>query len=351
MTHADELEHFRKQIDKSRAACLHAVATIPGALAHVPEHLISERMYVAAMSGGHYTLGAVPIPMRTKAICDVALAKDPMSIALVPDALLDEAIVHNVVSRCGDALWCVPRDFRTAEVCLLAAQNMGQEGCAVNAFPKWIFKDLAIGRPGHQIMRAALQAAPIALGHAMGLYGHDALPPDLVMVSVARWGFTLAYLHPDHRTLELCQAAVDAHGLMLAHVPSEWVTYEMCERAVTASLREAGGLAPHEVLQLPQDAQDMGDPCHYEHVDPVLEHVPERFRGEVLCLAAIEATPDNAAFVPAVEWSPMLAEALGRRSLDDRLAAHVPEPLRDTFFDAVDAALKPRSPTPKGMQP
>lgn len=349
---SDALEHFRQQMDKSRDACLKAVAAIPGALAHVPSHLLSERMCVAAVAcDGRNALKLTPEALRTKAVCDAALAKDPMAIMHVPLPLIDALMAMHVASRSGNALAGIPTDLRDATVCRLAANAMEADASGVLAFPEWVYTALSDPTSnGHAIMNAAFERAPDALSQVLTRVAVKDISDDLLMASVRRWGFTLVHVPPDRRTEPMHLAAVTACGAMLAHVPGDDLSRELCEAAIRASVREAWGLAPGETMDAARGTDRVHGKLRYTAVEATLAYVPAYLRDEALCLAAIEATPENAEWVPDPVWSSTLAEALGHRARDDQFAEWVPEKLRDVFFDAVDATSAPRFPMPKGMQ-
>lgn len=337
---------------KSRDQWFRAVSDVPGMLAKVPEHLLSERMCIAAANRDGAALRQVPESLRTRAVCDAALATDPRAIMWVPPHLIDEHMALHVVSRSALALQGVPTHLRTPAVCSLAVSMMRAndiDGQVVGAFPKWIYNSL--GNPdseGYALMRQALTASPDALTQVQEIRG-DVLSEELLFASVSRWGYTLVHVPPERRTDAMYIAAVEAHGTMLAHVPPALVTRELCASAVRASVREAWGLAPGESMDGEREARRIRGDMRYTYVEPVLGMVPVEWREEALCQAAIEASPDNAEFVPA--WTPHLADALGRRCGEDAFAKWVPDVLRDHFFDAVDDVTTPRSPMPKGMQP
>lgn len=196
---SDALEQFRLLMETPRerfvnptslrGICLTAVSNIPGALAYVPEHLLSERMCIAAVSGdGRAALKLVPQVLRTQAVCDAALAKDPSAIMYVPTGMVDERMALEAVSRSGDALEGVPRDLRTTAVCTTAMTKIGVDGRAVLALPKWVYNSLLDDQncEGHHIMFLALSGQRGCLDACAGAFRRRTAgrPP-------ARLGFTL----------------------------------------------------------------------------------------------------------------------------------------------------------------
>lgn len=140
---------------------------------------------------------------------------------------------------------------------------------------------------------------------------------------------------------------------MLNHVPPDLLTRALCKLAVDASVREACGLAPHELMGSDRESLRIAGNLNYAPVEPVLRMVPPEWRDESLCQSAIEASPENAEFVPETVWSLALAQYLGQRGRDDQYAKFVPLVLRDAFFDAGYASNEvsaPRSPPSRGMR-
>ena len=276
---------FFPEISRTAERCRIAVAQEAWLFEYVPEHLRTEEMCWQAISYAGWNLKFVPNVFRTRKLCMAAVLNHCFALTAVPEDMLDDEFLE--AASCDlnfdivvDSCWLPPRfwekarQLRDATPTLLADRD---------PLRRQFFERYGLADTG---------------ADGENKYASDwdepdkELTPENWLEEVSRHGWKLEEVPEEHRTRELCEAAmenwpdaiqfvpekfrtrnhyekaVNEEGLTLEFVPEEWKTPELCLAAV-----KNRGVA--------------------------LEYVPEKLKTEELCLAAVGRNLDALNFLPA----------------------------------------------------
>jgi hypothetical protein len=219
---------------RTQAVCLAAVAKHPPDLGVVPEHLLTEELYLAAISspGTSIELDHVPERFRTKAFWLARIASwhkwhgdyPVKDLPLIPQDILSPELCFLAIKKCGMALEFVPEEFMSYELCLTAIGT-------TQANPLCKIKDR----------------------------------PNLA---------SLRFVPERFKTYNLCLVAVSNNGANLEFVPDAMKDESMCRVA----------WAHH--------------PSHGNRCYSAFKFIPDRYKTEFMCLCAVAETAASLKFVP-----------------------------------------------------
>ena len=169
-------------------------------LENVPAEFVDAAMCRSAVSQHGWALQYVPEALRTADICETAMRDDPDAYPFVPKALRTEEFSRMAVTEDGRHLTHVPQGQRTIDICAEAIRN--------DPF-------------GHD----ALKATP-----------DDMLGPDLYLLAVQANGRNLHLVPAEHKTRDVCAAAVRACPEAIEDVPDDLLA--VLEKSVERDARE-----------------------------------------------------------------------------------------------------------------
>lgn len=157
-------------------------------LENVPAEFIDAAMCRSAVGQHGWALQYVPEALRTPDICETAMRDDPDAYPFVPEALRTEEFSRMAVTEDGRHLTHVPTAHRTIDICAEAIRN--------DPF-------------GHD----ALKATP-----------DEMLGPDLYLLAVQANGRNLRLVPAEHKTRDICAAAVRGCPEAIEDVPDDLLT-------------------------------------------------------------------------------------------------------------------------------
>ena len=280
-----KLFRFFPEVSRTAERCRIAIEQEPWLFEYVPEHLRTEEMCWLAISYAGWNLRFVPEVFRTRKLCMAAMLNHCFALTAVPEDMLDDEFLE--AASCDpnfdivvDSCWLPPRFWEKARQVREATPTLlaDREPLRSRFFEKYGLSD----------DRADSESKYTSNGDEKD----EELTPENYMEAVRRHGWRLEEVPEEHRTRELCEAAMEIWPEAVQFVPEKFRTVDHYEKAVRAE----GSL-----LRLVPEALKTPEFClaAVKHRGTALEYVPEELKTEELCLAAAGRELDALNFFPA----------------------------------------------------
>lgn len=363
--HARSLEHVPERF---RTAELYwkACERFPDVIEILPDSEKTDELCADAFRRDLRLFRFFPEVSRTAERCRLAVAQEAWLFEYVPEPFRTEEMCWQVCSRWGWNLKFVPNAFRTRKLCMAAVLNHAYaltavpddmlddefiEAGSLSALFNIVVDSGSLPRRFWEKARRSLEALPVLMSdrealklpfyEKYGLTGGSSseteapsdwdepdkeLTPENWLEEVSRHGWKLEEVPEEHRTRELCEAAMEIWPNALQDVPERFRTPSQYEKAV----REEG-----LNLELVPEELKTAELClaAVKNRGTALEYVPEELKTEELCLAAAGRDLDALNFFPAH----LREGSVPVRALTAAIQAEQPISLKDCK-DAISSA-------------
>ena len=279
-----KLFRFFPEIRRTAERCRIAMAKEAWLFEYVPEHLRTEEMCWQAISYAGWNLKFVPNAFRTRKLCMAAVLNHAYALDSVPESMLDDEFIEaGSLSQLFNIV---------VDSCSLPQRFWKKALQALEALPVLMSNREALKLPFYE--KYGLTGGSSSETEAPSDWGEPdgELTPENYMEAVRRHGWRLGEVPEEHRTRELCEAAMESYPDALQDVPERFRTPSQYEKAV----REEG-----LNLELVPEELKTAELClaAVKNRGTALEYVPEELKTEELCLAAAGRDLDALNFFPA----------------------------------------------------
>ena len=281
-----DLKLFRFFPEASRTAerCRIAMAKEAWLFEYVPEHLRTEEMCWQAISYAGWNLRFVPESFRTRKLCMAAVLNHAYALTAVPENMLDDEFI--------EAGSCDPYFHIVVDSCSLPQHFWKKASRALEALPVLISDREALKLPFYEKYDLLPPKNEADGWRDEWDKPDEELTPENYMEAVRRHGWRLGEVPEEHRTRELCEAAMESWPDAIQFVPEKFRTRNHYEKAVN-----------EEGLNLEFVPEEWKTPelclAAVKNRGVALEYVPEKLKTEELCLAAVGRNLDALNFLPA----------------------------------------------------
>ena len=190
-------EHYSlKHILRWPDVCEIVIEQLPSCIRYVKEDVLTYEMCLTAIKKCGRFFSDVPMKFRSKELCLIAFEYDPHNIEEFPEEHLSYDLYLQAVSRSGYILKNTPKQYLTRELCFAAVSNVGHQ-----------IKNVPIEFLDEELCLAALYNLN---GLGYGILGD---------------------IPEEHRTYQVCLAAVQVDSGSFKYVPEKHKTYALCLEA------------------------------------------------------------------------------------------------------------------------